>query len=42
MLNAARVQGSPMIVIAMRAAAINHAIAIHSPPVTIHRMFSSS
>jgi hypothetical protein len=40
MLNAARVQGSPTMVIAMRTAAITQPIAIHRPPKTIHNMLS--
>ena len=42
MLNAARVQGSPMIVIAMTTAAIIQPTAIHRPPKTIHNTLSKS
>jgi hypothetical protein len=42
MLNAARVLGSPMIVIAMMTAAITQPIAIHRPPKTIHKTLSRS
>src|ERR1700731_4864363 len=40
MLNAARVHGSPMIVIAMKIAAITQPTAIHRPPKRIHRRLS--
>src|SRR5580704_1751025 len=40
MLNAARVHGSPMIVIAMKIAAITQPAAIHRPPKRIHRRLS--
>jgi len=39
MLNAARAQGIPMMVIAMTTAAITQPIAIHRPPNTIHSRF---
>jgi hypothetical protein len=39
MFNAARVHGSPTIVIAMRTAAINQPSAIHRPPKAIHKTF---
>ena len=40
MLNAARVHGSPMIVIAIKIAAITQPAAIHRPPKKIHRRLS--
>jgi hypothetical protein len=40
MLNAARVHGSPMIVIAIKIAAITQPAAIHRPPKRIHRRLS--
>ena len=40
MLNAARVHGSPMIVIAMKIAAITQPAAIHRPPKRIHKRLS--
>ena len=42
MLNAARAQGRPMIVIAMMMAATSQPNAIHAPPSTIQRTFRSS
>src|SRR6266702_2487464 len=42
MLNAARAQGRPMIVIAMMTAATSQPNAIHAPPSTIHRILRSS
>src|SRR5215831_3125613 len=42
MVNAARAQGRPMIVMAMMTAAIVQHTAVHSPPNTIHRILSSS
>src|ERR1700674_4819465 len=42
MLNAARVQGKPMMVIAMRTPAIIQATAIHRPPKMIHNTLSRS
>src|ERR671915_231266 len=41
MLNAARAQGRPIIVIAISTAAITQPTAIQMPPVTIQRMFST-
>src|ERR1700688_2401858 len=41
MLNAARAQGRPMIVMAMMTAATTQAAAIHNPPKRIQRMFST-
>ena len=41
MLNAARVHGRPMMVIAMTTAAIIQPAAIHRPPNTIHSRFRS-
>ena len=41
MLNAARVHGRTMMVIAMTTAAIIQATAIHRPPNTIHKIFGS-
>src|SRR5947207_13497989 len=42
MLNAARAQGIPMIVIAMTTAATSQPNAIHAPPRTIQMILSSS
>jgi hypothetical protein len=42
MLNAARAQGRPIIVIAMIAAAMSHATAIQMPPKNIHRRLRRS
>src|SRR5215471_9697029 len=42
MLNAARVQGRPMMVIAIATAAITQPTAIHRPPQTIHSRFRST
>src|SRR5262249_38048232 len=42
MLNAARAQGMPTMVITMMTAAITHATAISRPPKTIQRMLSNS
>src|SRR5215831_10050768 len=42
MLNAARVQGRPMMVIAITTAAITQPTAIHRPPQTIHSRFRST
>ena len=42
MLNAARAQGIPMIVIAMMTAATSQPNAIHAPPRTIQMILSSS
>src|SRR5215510_1903924 len=40
MLKAARAHGSPMMVMAITTAAMNHASAIQAPPKTIHRTLS--